>query len=52
VSWQFAKGSRLRFSTAGADGEHFAQVPHGRPPRFEVVAGGDEGSFVELPLRR
>ena len=51
VSWRFAQGSRLRLSIAGADGEHFAQVPHGRPPRFEVVVGGVEGSTVELPLR-
>jgi len=52
VSWQLAKGSRLRLSIAGADGEHFAQVPHGRPPRFEITVGGQDGSFVELPLRR
>jgi hypothetical protein len=52
VSWRFAKGSRVRLSIAGADGEHFAQVPHGRPPRFEVVVGGKDGSFIELPLQR
>jgi putative CocE/NonD family hydrolase len=52
VSWRFAQGSRLRVSVAGADGEHFAQVPHGRPPWFEIVVGGADGSFVELPLRR
>jgi len=51
VSWQFAQGSRLRLSIAGADGDHFAQVPHGRPPRFEIVAGGADGSFLDLPLK-
>jgi hypothetical protein len=52
VSWRFAKGSRVRLSIAGADGEHFAQVPHGRPPHFEVVVGGKDGSFIDLPLQR
>jgi len=41
----------LRLSIAGADGDHFAQVPHGRPPRFEIVAGGADGSFLDLPLK-
>ena len=52
VSWQFAKGSRLRVSIAGADADHFAQVPHGRPPRFEIVVGGRDGSFIDLPMNR
>lgn len=51
ISWNVRKGSRLRLSIAGADADHFMQVPHGRPPRFEVVIGGTNGSFVELPLR-
>jgi hypothetical protein len=51
VSWVFAKGSRLRLSICGADALHFAPVPHGRPPRFEITCGGTDGSFVELPLR-
>jgi predicted acyl esterase len=51
ISWRLMRGSRLRLSIAGADADHFMQVPHGRPPRFEVLLGGDAGSFVELPLR-
>jgi hypothetical protein len=51
ISWKVMKGSRLRFSIAGADGDHFAQVPHGRPPRFEITVGGADASFIELPLR-
>ncbi len=51
VSWRLAPGSRLRLSFAGTDADHFAQVPHGRPPRFEVTVGGTDGSSVELPLR-
>ena len=51
VSWKVMKGSRVRLSIAGADADHFMQVPHGRPPRFGVVLGGTHASFVELPLR-
>jgi putative CocE/NonD family hydrolase len=51
ISWRVMKGSRLRLSIAGADADHFAQVPHGRPPRFGITVGGADGSFLELPLR-
>ena len=51
ISWKLAKGSRLRVSIAGTDADHFAQVPHGRPPRLEFTLGGAEGSFVDLPIR-
>ena len=52
ISWQFAKGSRLRMSIAGGDADHFAQVPHGRPPKLAFSLGGANASFVELPFRR
>jgi putative CocE/NonD family hydrolase len=52
VSWTFAKGSRLRLSIAGADAAHYPQVPHGRPPRLEITCGGDQGSTIELPMRK
>ena len=52
VSWTFARGSRLRVSLAGADAQHYPQVTHGRPPRLEVFCGGEDGSSIDLPLRR
>jgi putative CocE/NonD family hydrolase len=52
VSWKLAPGSRIRLSITGTDADHFAQVPHGRPPELEVVLGGGDASFVELPLRQ
>jgi len=52
ISWRFPAGSRLRLSIAGTDADHFAQVPHGRPPLLQVVLGGPDGSVLELPLRR
>ena len=51
ISWKLQPGSRLRMSIAGTDADHFAQVPHGRPPRLEVTLGGGNASFIELPLR-
>ena len=33
VSWTLKRGSRLRISLAGADADHFPQVPHGAPPQ-------------------
>jgi uncharacterized protein len=52
VAWRFAKGSRLRLSIAGADADHFAQTPHGRPPVLKVLSGGATASLVELPVAR
>ena len=52
VSWTLQAGSRLRVAIAGADADHFAQVPHGRPPRLEFTLGGDEATFIDLPLRQ
>lgn len=49
ISWKLAPGSRLRLSIAGTDCDHFMQVPHGRPPRFEIGIG-PAGSRIELPL--
>ncbi len=51
VSWVFERGSRLRVSLAGADAQHFPQVPHGRPPKLQVFCGGADGSKISLPLR-
>ncbi|MDQ4061067.1 MAG: CocE/NonD family hydrolase, partial [Pseudomonadota bacterium] len=40
TSWCFKRGSRIRLSIAGADADHYAQVPHGRPPMLTVQRGG------------
>jgi len=45
------QGSRIRVSIAGADADHCAQIPHGRPPHLTIHRGGDDGSAIELPLR-
>lgn len=52
VSWMLKAGSRLRVAIAGADADHFAQVPQGRPPLLEFTLGGERGSFIDLPLQQ
>jgi putative CocE/NonD family hydrolase len=49
ISWKFQAGSRLRISIAGTDADHFAQVPHGRPPVLEFALGGKNECFIDLP---
>jgi uncharacterized protein len=51
ISWKLQPGSCLRLAIAGADGDHFAQVPHGRPPLLKFTLGGADASFLELPIR-
>jgi putative CocE/NonD family hydrolase len=50
VSWTFAEGSRIRLSIGGSDEGHGPQVPHGRPPRLEILCGPD-ASWFDMPLR-
>jgi putative CocE/NonD family hydrolase len=51
TSWRLRKGSRLRLAIAGADADHYAQIPHGRPPTLTLHHGGERASRLELPLR-
>jgi putative CocE/NonD family hydrolase len=51
TSWIFQKGSRVRLAIAGADIDHFVQIPHGRPPRLTLHHGGPMASALELPWR-
>jgi putative CocE/NonD family hydrolase len=51
IAWTFAKASRIQISLAGADHDHFAQTPHGRPPLLTLHSGGAHASMLELPVR-
>ena len=51
VSWRLQPGSRLRLAIAGTDCDHFAQVPHGRPPLLRFTLGGADASFIDLPIK-
>ncbi|RAI01185.1 hydrolase [Acuticoccus sediminis] len=50
TSWVFSAGSRIRLSFAGADMDHYVQLPHGRPPKITVHYGTEAGSRLELPV--
>jgi putative CocE/NonD family hydrolase len=52
TSWAFRAGSRIRVSIAGADADHYVQLPYGRPPVLRVVRGGEMASALELPWRQ
>lgn len=51
ISWVLKKGSRLRISIAGADADHFPQIPQGRPPLLKFVVGGEQASHIDIPWR-
>jgi putative CocE/NonD family hydrolase len=51
TSWRFKAGSRIRIALAGADRDHYAQVPHGRPPTLTIHRGAGFASMLELPWR-
>jgi predicted acyl esterase len=51
TSWTFRRGSRIRVAIAGADADHYAQVPHGRPPVLTLRRGGAMASSLTLPWR-
>jgi putative CocE/NonD family hydrolase len=50
VAWRFARGSRIRLSLSGADGDHFGQVPHGQPPVLTLHFGPQHRSALTLPV--
>jgi len=51
TSWTFREGSRIRLAISGADADHFAQAPHGRPPVLTIKRGPKFASMLELPHR-
>ena len=46
TAWRFHAGSRIRLAIAGADADHYGQVPHGRPPALTIDRGN---SCLDLP---
>ena len=51
TAWLFRAGSRIRLAIAGAEMDHSAQAPHGRPPVLTVHRGAAHASAIELPWR-
>jgi uncharacterized protein len=46
TAWRFGKESRIRLAIAGADADHYGQVPHGRPPLLTIDR---DKSRLDLP---
>jgi putative CocE/NonD family hydrolase len=51
ISWEFAAGSRLRLSIAGADADHCKRIPDDKTPNIRLQLGGNMASAISLPLR-
>jgi hypothetical protein len=52
TAWRFARGSAIRLSIAGADKDHYVQLPYGRPPQIVIGRGGTPDtalSWIDLP---
>lgn len=48
ISWRFAVGHRIRLALAGADRDHFAQLPE--TPTLGIFRGKPHASRIELPV--
>lgn len=48
TAWRFSAGSRIRLTIAGADADHYGQVPHGRPPTLTI---NRVNSYLDLPVQ-
>jgi putative CocE/NonD family hydrolase len=51
ISWTFLAGSKIRLSLSGADTDHCERIPGDQPPRLKFLRGGNNASFITLPLR-
>lgn len=49
ISYRVNKGSKIRISFAGIDPEHF-DVPEIKPEFMKMLMGGEEGSYLVLPI--
>jgi putative CocE/NonD family hydrolase len=50
TSYLFREGHKIRVAFAGADVDHFAQVPEGDPPTWEVQRNRAHPSHILLPV--
>jgi uncharacterized protein len=48
TAWRFNAGGRIQLAIAGADADHYGQVPHGRPPTLTI---NRVNSYVDLPVQ-
>jgi len=51
ISALLGRGWRLRVSISGADKDTFARIPAEGSPRVEIMLGGENASFLEIPIK-
>ncbi len=50
ISHVFAKGHRIRISLAGADADNFLTPRRHPAPTWKVLCGGNNASYIDMPL--
>jgi len=51
ISALIRRGWKVRVSLSGADKDTFARIPLTGSPSVEIMIGGDQASFIEIPIK-
>jgi putative CocE/NonD family hydrolase len=51
ISALIRRGWKVRVSISGADKNTFARIPLTGSPSVEIMIGGDQASFIEIPIK-
>ncbi|MFN8383524.1 MAG: CocE/NonD family hydrolase [Anaerolineales bacterium] len=51
ISALIRRGWKIRASISGADKDTFKQIPVSGSPSVEIMIGGDQASFIEIPIK-
>jgi predicted acyl esterase len=51
ISALIRRGWKVRVSISGADKDTFARIPLTGSPSVEIMIGGDQASFIEIPIK-
>ena len=51
ISALIRRGWSLRVSISGADKDTFMRIPLTGSPSVEILLGGEQASFIEIPLK-
>ena len=51
ISALIRRGWKIRVSLSGADKDTFARIPLTGRPSVEIMLGGEQASFIEIPLK-
>jgi len=51
ISALICRGWKVQVSISGADKNTFARIPLTGSPSVEIMIGGDQASFIEIPIK-